>query len=274
MTVNPRDIHVTTVESSNLTEKDNSVNEHDAFFFKVLREEVESHLQDFMKIHLDLACVKLSDTEDELKNTQDKLNDTQETTKTLTMKLKTLQGRFETNMVMTKNESSIFRKRFVWKVSDFSNILSQAKASERERIESDPFYTENYGYKLKLRIYPNGAGAAKNNNLSAFFVVMKGEYDAILNWPFKKRVRFTLIDQQDEPRKRRNITKVIKKSDAKSDLERPTVENEGRGRRNFISHKTLYSRRYLVEDTLFIQFEIGPAQKVTFPSYTESDESD
>lgn len=63
LTVNPRDIHVTTVESSNLTEKDNSVNEHDAFFFKVLREEVESHLQDFMKIHLDLACVKLSDTE-------------------------------------------------------------------------------------------------------------------------------------------------------------------------------------------------------------------
>ena len=107
MTVNPRDIHVTTVESSNLTEKDNSVNEHDAFFFKVLREEVESHLQDFMKIHLDLACVKLSDTEDELKKTQDKLNDTQETTKTLTMKLETLQGRFETNMVMTKNESSI-----------------------------------------------------------------------------------------------------------------------------------------------------------------------
>ena len=103
---------------------------------------------------------------------------------------------------------------------------------------------------------------------------MKGEYDAILNWSFKKRVRFTLIDQEDEPRKRRNITKVIKKSDAKSDLERPTVENEGRGRRNFISHKTLYSRRYLVEDTLFIQFEIGPAQKVTFPSYTESDESD
>ena len=274
MTVNPRDIHVTTVESSNLTEKDNSVNEHDAFFFKVRREEVESHLQDFMKIHLDLACAKLSDTEDELKKTQDKLNDTQETTKTLTMKLETLQGRFETNMMMTKNESSIFPKRFVWKVSDFSNILSQAKASERKRIESDPFYTENYGYKLKLRIYPNGAGAAKNNNLSAFFVVMKGEYDAILNWPFKKRVRFTLIDQQDELPKRRNITKVIKKSDAKSDLERPTVENEGRGRRNFISHKTLYSRRYLVEDTLFIQFEIGPAQKVTFPSYTESDESD
>lgn len=209
-----------------------------------------------------------------IQKTQDKLNDTQETTKTLTMKLKTLQGRFETNMVMTKNQSSIFPKRFVWKVSDLSNILSQAKASERERIESDPFYTENYGYKLKLRIYPNGAGAAKNNNLSAFFVVIKGKYDAILNWPFKKRVRFTLIDQQDEPRKRRNITKVIKKSDAKSDLERPTVENEGRGRRNFISHKTLYSRRYLVEDTLFIQFEIGPAQKVTFPSYTESDESD
>lgn len=68
---------------------------------------MDSHLQDFMKIHRDLACMKLRDTEDELKKTQDKLNDTQETTKTLTKKLETLQGRFETSTVMIKSESSI-----------------------------------------------------------------------------------------------------------------------------------------------------------------------
>ena len=103
---------------------------------------------------------------------------------------------------------------------------------------------------------------------------MKGEYDAILNWPFKRKVKFTLIDQQDDPDKRRNVTMVIKKSDNLDGYERPKVENAGRGLFNFISHKTLYSRRYLVDDTLFIRFEIGPAQKVTFPSYLVSDESD
>lgn len=73
---------------------------------------MDSHLQDFMKIHLDLACMKLRDTEDELKKTQDKLNDTQETTKTLTKKLETLQGRFETSTVMI-SESSIYPWWFV-----------------------------------------------------------------------------------------------------------------------------------------------------------------
>ena len=227
-----------------------------------------------MKIHLDLACMKLRDTEDELKKTQDKLNDTQETTKTLTKKLETLQGRFETSTVMIKSESSIYPWWFVWKVNDFSNILRQAKAAERKSIESDPFYTEICGYKLKLRIYPNGLRSGKNNYLSVFFAIMKGEYDAILNWPFKRKVKFTLIDQQDDPDKRRNITMVIKKSDNLDGYERPKVENSGRGLCNFISHKTLYSRRYLVDDTLFIRFEIGPAQKVTFPSYLVSDESD
>lgn len=235
---------------------------------------MDCHLQDFIKIHLDLACMKLRDTEDELKKTQNKLNDTQETTKTLTKKLETLQGRFETSTVMIKSESSIYPWWFVWKVNDFSNILRQAKAAERKSIESDPFYTEICGYKLKLRIYPNGLRSGKNNYLSVFFAIIKGEYDAILNWPFKRKVKFTLIDQQDDPDKRRNITMVIKKSDNLDGYERPKVENSGRGLCNFISHKTLYSRRYLVDDTLFIRFEIGPAQKVTFPSYLVSDESD
>ena len=119
-----------------------------------------------MKIHLDLACMKLRDTEDELKKTQQNKKHTQETTKTLTKKLETLQGRFETSTVMIKSESSIYPWWFVWKVNDFSNILRQAKAAERKSIESDPFYNEICGYKLKLRIYPNGLRSGKNINLS------------------------------------------------------------------------------------------------------------
>ena len=263
-----------------MREENNTGKEPNDLFFKVPREEVDSHLQDFMKIHLDLACMKLSDTEDELKKTKDKLNDTQET---FTMKLETIQRRFETNTVMMKNESSVYPWRFLWKVGDFSKILREAKAAERKRIESDPFYTENYGYKLKLQIYPNGFGSAENICLSVFFVLMKGEYDALLKWPFQRKVGFTLIDQRNinDPEKQRNITKGMISSDIIGGYERPIVENEGRGLCNFISHKTLNSRRYLVDDTLYIQFEIGPTQNVTYyhsdfnlDSYSDSDESD
>ena len=67
----------------------------------------------------------------------------------------------------------------------FWDILRQAKTGKKYQIESDPFYTA--GYKLKVKIYPNGSGSGKNTHLSMFIVVMKGEYDAILPWPFKKK---------------------------------------------------------------------------------------
>lgn len=68
------------------------------------------------------------------------------------------------------------------------------KVVERKLIESDLFYIEICGYKLKLRIYFNGFRFGKNNYLLVFFVIMKGEYDVILNWFFKRKVKFILID--------------------------------------------------------------------------------
>ena len=37
-------------------------------------------------------------------------------------------------------------------------------------------------------------------------VLMKGEYDAILPWPFKNKLKITLIDQQEDLVERENIT--------------------------------------------------------------------
>lgn len=51
------------------------------------------------------------------------------------------------------------------------------------------FYTAKYGYKLCLRLYLNGDGTGKKTHLSLFIVIMKGEYDALLPWPFRNKVR-------------------------------------------------------------------------------------
>lgn len=50
------------------------------------------------------------------------------------------------------------------------------------------FYTAKYGYKLCLRLYLNGDGTGKKTHLSLFIVIMKGEYDALLPWPFRNKV--------------------------------------------------------------------------------------
>ena len=46
-----------------------------------------------------------------------------------------------------------------------------------------------------LHLYIMGDGIGKGTHLSLFFVVMRGEFDNILQWPFTHKVTFKLINQ-------------------------------------------------------------------------------
>ena len=161
---------------------------------------------------------------------------------------------------MVKTDRADYPREFIWKINNFNEILRQAKTEENKMIESVPFYTERYGYKLKVKVYPNGRKSGNNTHLSVYIIVMKGEYDAILPWPFKEKARFTLIDQQENPRERENIVMRVFPGNHLESSARPInrEENKSRGHVEFISHGKLYSRRYLVDDILFLQVEVGP----------------
>jgi len=230
---------------------------------KVQRVQVDSHLQSATRFHLDLACVKLTNTEVKLNKTEAKLNDTDAKLNDAHIKLNETQVKLNetgwkleaTRKVVEKLESRIF----IWRINNFSVAVRQAKIRGKISKESVPFYTdrtESYGYKLKVRIYPNDDWFF-SHRLSVFIVVMKGEYDAILPWPFKMKLKFTLIDQQEDPVERQNITGLLIPDNKPKAFARPVKEeNEECG--CAISHKTLYSRRYLVDDVLFIQVEVSP----------------
>ena len=149
-------------------------------------------------------------------------------------------------------------RTFTWKITSFASKLKQAKNKVNIAIGSDPFYM--YGYKLRLQLFPNGYEDGENTHLSVFIHVMKGEYDAILPWPFKKKVKFTLIDQHEDLAKREKLTFEFISEHCPQCFARPTQEMNivGRGLPQFISHEKLHSRRYVVDDTTFLQVEIGP----------------
>ena len=52
------------------------------------------------------------------------------------------------------------------------------------------------GYKMCIRAYLNGDGSGYNTHLSLFFVLMKGEYDALLRWPFDYKVSMILVGKE------------------------------------------------------------------------------
>jgi len=184
-----------------------------------------------------------------------KLNNTQEEFKQTTRKLEE-----KVNVLENELMQCLERQNYTWKVIGFSEILRQAKKGVKTKIESAPFY--RYGYKHKLRLNPNGIYAVKNTHLSICSIIMKGDNDATLSWPYNKKVTFTLIDQQGDPTERNNIVKYFT-ADPKigETCTRPvTDENMGWGFSDFVPHSKLSERRYIVDDTLFIQVQYTTVQ--------------
>ena len=266
------------------------------FFSQAQRNEVECHLQSAMRAHLDMACVKLNKTQIQLNSAQEAIRKLEETTRTLEEKFQTttkklkekfqtttkkLEEKFQTatKKLKEKLEETIveveeckeitngLERKFgeetgvhTWKISDFGKVLREAIRENETEIESDIFYDCNY--KFFLSLYPNGNGPKNINHLSIYLHILEGEYDAMLSWPFSKRVSFTLIDQQENPEDREDIVDSFRaRPKDKECFRRPVEEvNTGFGIHKFVSHSKLRKRRYIVDDTIFIQVEIAPPQ--------------
>ena len=159
----------------------------------------------------------------------------------------------EKEVSVLRSESS----KFVWRIDGFREILQQAISGTEREISSEPFFTGKTGYKLSLCVQPDGNQSCKHRYLSVYLRFMKCDYDNILAWPFHYKVTFTLIDQQDNTSAlwRENIAQslIIRGSKPTSDVF-PSMESIAR----FVSHKILKTRRYIVNNALFLQVEIDP----------------
>ena len=218
------------------------------------RRDLERHVCDQTTAHLSLACKKLVHLHQEFNQEKTKLkkqiDDLKKENDSLVLKVSAQ----EKETLKTKTESPTF----VWKITGFNELLRQAKLGKNNKLDSAPFYTGPFGYKLKLSVNPNGDGSGKNTHLSAFVIVMKGDFDGMLTWPFHHKVTFTLVDQQDNVQQRENIVMHFRANTKLENFARPVSdENPGRGYARFVSHDKLKTRRFIVDDTLFIQVDVG-----------------
>ncbi|OCT65333.1 hypothetical protein XELAEV_18041573mg [Xenopus laevis] len=106
---------------------------------------------------------------------------------------------------------------FLWKISDLAQKCRDAVTGRAISLYSPAFYTAKYGYKVCLRIYLNGDGAGKGTHVSLFFAIMKGEYDALLPWPFKHKVTFVLVGHNN----RDNVFDAFRPDVTSASFQRP-----------------------------------------------------
>ena len=155
-------------------------------------------------------------------------------------------------MVQTLQATS-YNGVFIWKIPEIQRRRHEAKIGKTVSLYSAPFYTSRHGYKVCLRLYMDGDGSGKGTHLSFFLTVMKGEYDALLQWPFKQTVTLMLLDQD----KLKDVIQSFKPEPTSSSFQRPRNEmNVASGCPMFTPLSVLNNSSYVKDDTMFLKCRI------------------
>ncbi|KAK7087666.1 TNF receptor-associated factor 4-like isoform X1 [Littorina saxatilis] len=147
---------------------------------------------------------------------------------------------------------------FVWKISSYKAKYIEALYKNGKELVSQPFYTSRFGYKAALSVFLNGNGAGEGKYLSVYIKLLPGEYDNILEWPFRLPVSFTLYDQPNDVEMRANLTESFVPDPTWKHFQKPVkdVESLGFGYPKFVSHDILKTRNYIRDDSIIIRVSV------------------
>jgi TNF receptor-associated factor 4 len=127
-------------------------------------------------------------------------------------------------------------------------------ASKRENgatWDSQPFYTHLQGYKMCLNVDVNGYDIGEGTHISVFTVIMRGEFDCQLKWPFHGSLNIMLLDQEGDEHWSVDISYDKETPQNHSGRAIYEDENEGWGTYTFIAHKNLHPNYYKNDSLIF-----------------------
>ena len=159
----------------------------------------------------------------------------------------------ELSILVQTMQVSSYDGTFVWKIPEVKRRIEEAKSGKTVSLYSAPFYTSRHGYKMCLRLYMDGDGSGKGTHLSFFLTLMKGEYDALLSWPFRQTISLVLLDQS----RRKNIVQSFRPDPDSSSFQQPVNEmSVASGCPQFAPLSILEDPSYVKNDTMFLQCRV------------------
>ncbi|ESO02952.1 hypothetical protein HELRODRAFT_81197, partial [Helobdella robusta] len=149
-------------------------------------------------------------------------------------------------------EQTSYNGVLLWKVTNYREHKNKAVIGQTTSLYSQSFYTSRYGYKMCARIYLNGDGIGNGTHISMFFVIMKGDYDTILEWPFRHKVTLMILDRSGNEC---HISDSFLPDPRSSSYQKPTSAcNVASGCPMFATQSDIEeNRNFLNDDCLFIK---------------------
>ena len=172
-------------------------------------------------------------------------------TETTTQQLQ--EGFGEMALMVQTLQATSYSGTFIWKIPEVRRRRGEARSGRTVSLYSAPFYTSRHGYKICLRLYMDGDGSGKGTHLSFFLTLMRGEYDALLTWPFRQTVTLMLLDQD----KQKDIFQSFRPDPSSSSFQRPINEmNVASGCPKFAPLSILENPSYVKDDTMFLKCRV------------------
>jgi TNF receptor-associated factor 2/TNF receptor-associated factor 3 len=154
-----------------------------------------------------------------------------------------------------------------WRVDRVAERMADAQSERQPSIYSPIFYSSPTGYKMRARLYLHGDGNARRTHMSLFFLLMRGDYDALLPWPFGYKVTFCLFDQTGN---NRHIIDSFRPDVKSNSFQRPKTDaNIASGIPKFFPLPMIQQddNPYVREDTLFLKIvvDLNETPKMILP---------
>ena len=179
-----------------------------------------------------------------VKQVEDKVLEVERTLNVLSVHHSELELQLQASLASTHNGA------FLWRIPEVCRKIQDAITGRITSIYSPPFYTGRNGYKMCIRAYLNGDGTGEGTHLSIFFVLMRGEYDPLLQWPFEPRVSLILVDQDHL----KHIVQSFMPDLQSGSFKRPVSDmNVASGCPNFAKLSILDHPSYVKEDVMYIK---------------------
>lgn len=186
----------------------------------------------------------LGQNTDRVITVEKKYEDLERQVASLKVHVSELELQLQASLASTHNGS------FLWRIPEIARRKRDGIDERVTSIYSPPFYTGRNGYKMCVRAYLNGDGMGYKTHLSLFFVLMKGEFDPLLKWPFEYKVSLILVDQNH----RKHIVQTFKPTVDSNSFQRPAMDmNVASGCPQFAKLTALQDENYVKDDVIFIK---------------------
>ena len=196
------------------------------------------------------SCVQLEELCSDMKQVKDQVGLTEE--KVIDVEAAAnhdRQCRLELELHFQVSLLTTYDGMFLCHISEVRKNIRVARNSDAY-ICSVPFYTGKNGYKMCIMVYLNGCGTGYKTHLSIFFVLMKGEYDPLLQWPFEPKVSLILVDQDHK----RDLVQTFNPDPQSSSFQKPKTDlNDPKRFDEFATLSVLDDTSYVKDDVMYIK---------------------